>query len=336
QLNLNLDAAEHLEYLNISNNEFQTLPKDIQNLVDHLNQISPYQLKINLGGNPLICGCHSFDFIDWMQSHSRNIDNWDELQCTYFNYSVVNMHAIDIGMMKLSCWKTVILAGTIPCGILLLFLAVAILAYRRRYKLHYWYLQFRAIIKRNNDEENEYDFDAFISYSSLDKTWGQATLYATLVGIHHYSICIDDRNFRPGAYISDIIIDAINRSNKVILIITQNFLRSKWCTYELNIARGELSNRGRDCVVLILKEPIDVLPKELITLTLRSLLDTRVYLEWSEDEDRKGVFWRKLRDALGEPRPRQEEQTNSPYTMPQNEEDEQLVENFMRENSQLL
>ncbi|CAH1797579.1 unnamed protein product, partial [Owenia fusiformis] len=297
-----------------SDNKLQELPKNIQDIVDHLNHKSNVTVHINVKNNPLICSCNSFDFVSWMQDHSNNIAEWENLECLYTNYSKIKMHRIDLSVLKLSCWKPVILAATIPCGIMLICGCIVIIIYRRRYKIHYLYLQLRAALRRHGkDNDDEYDFDAFISYSSLDKTWGLETLYATLVGIHHYSICIDDRNFRPGAYISDIIIDAINRSNKVILIITQNFLRSKWCTYELNMARGELANRGRDCIILILKEPVHVLPKELITPTLQSLLDTRVYLEWSDDADRQAVFWRKLCDALGEPRPQNERHEGSQY-----------------------
>ncbi|CAH1801357.1 unnamed protein product [Owenia fusiformis] len=336
KFNIDLESALHLESLNIADNELQSLPENIQRIIGRQNKDSNVTVRVDLQGNPLICGCNSIDFIAWMQENSKNIMQWEELQCTYFNDSTVKMHTIDLAALKFSCWKPVILAGTIPSGFMLVFGCLAFLVYRRRYKLHYLYLQLRAALRHHGKENNEYDFDAFISYNSLDKTWGQEALYATLVGVHHYKICIDDRNFRPGAYISDIILDAINRSNKVILIITQNFLRSKWCTYEMNIARGELANRGRDCLVLILKEPINVIPKELITPTLQSLLDTRVYLEWSDYVDRQAVFWRKLCDALGEPRPHIEEQGGSQYTMPQNEEDEQAVENFLRENTQLL
>ncbi|CAH1773195.1 unnamed protein product [Owenia fusiformis] len=336
QLNIDIEEAINLEKLDISNNQFQTLPTNVQNIIDHSNKVSNVTLQVGLKGNPLVCGCHSFDIIAWMKDHSKNIMQWDTLECTYFNDTKVKMHAIHLPGLKFSCWKSVILAGVIPSGIMLLFVCVVILTYRKRYKLHYLYLQLRAALRRHGKENDAFDFDAFISYSSLDRTWGQGTLYATLVGNHHYRICIDDRNFRPGAFISDIIVDAINRSNKVILLISQNFLRSKWCTYELNIARGELANRGRDCIILILKEPINVLPKELITPTLQSLLDTRVYLEWSDNADRQALFWRKLCDALGDPGPQNEEQGGSEYTMLQNEEDEQLVQDFLRENRPLL
>ncbi|CAH1786941.1 unnamed protein product [Owenia fusiformis] len=330
-LNFELHGLTSLKMLNVSNNKLETLPKRMQQEINIIN--TNQSLVIDIGGNPLVCGCHSFEFIYWMQKNRKSIHQWENLQCKYHNDKLVHMHTVNILTLKLSCWRNVIIAGTVPSGVILLTMFVVILSYKRRYKLQYLYLQLRAAIryhgKKNLDQE--YNFDGFISYSSLDKTWGQKTLYAKLVGVYNYRICIDDHNFRPGGYISDIILDAINRSKKVILIISQNFLRSRWCAYEMNLARGELANRGRDCLILILKEPISVFPPELISPTLRSLLDTRVYLEWSEDADKKAVFWRKLCDALGEPRPQQTDVQHivSPFLTAQTAEDEQMIQNFV-------
>ncbi|CAH1784452.1 unnamed protein product [Owenia fusiformis] len=333
-LNLDLKGLKFLKMLNVSYNKLESLPKNMQEDIDVLN--TNWSIVIDIGGNPLICGCYSFEFIRWMQKNSKSIHQWENLQCSYHKNTLVHMHSINMLKLKLSCWQNVILAGTVPTGVILLTILVIILICRHRYKLQYWYLQLRAAMRYHgkNNLEQEYNFDGFISYSSLDKTWGQKTLYAKLVGVYNYRICIDDVNFRPGGYISDIILDAINRSKKVILIISQNFLRSRWCAYEMNLARGELANRGRDCLILILKEPISVLPPELISPTLRSLLDTRVYLEWSEDADKKAVFWRKLHDALGEPRPQESgvRHIDSDFITAQTEEDEQKVQTFIAQS----
>ena len=48
--------------------------------------------------------------------------------------------------------------------------------------------------------------------------------------------CIAQRNFLVGATILDNIMRAINRSRKVIFIVSQYFLGSKWCQEELMIA----------------------------------------------------------------------------------------------------
>ncbi|VDI54286.1 Hypothetical predicted protein, partial [Mytilus galloprovincialis] len=48
--------------------------------------------------------------------------------------------------------------------------------------------------------------------------------------------CIADRDFIPGNSILDNIIDAIKKSYKVILILTDHFVTSNWCQYEADQA----------------------------------------------------------------------------------------------------
>ena len=48
--------------------------------------------------------------------------------------------------------------------------------------------------------------------------------------------CVAQRNFLVGATILDNVMRAIHKSKKVIFIISQYFLQSKWCQEELLIA----------------------------------------------------------------------------------------------------
>ncbi|KAJ8312371.1 hypothetical protein KUTeg_009744 [Tegillarca granosa] len=46
--------------------------------------------------------------------------------------------------------------------------------------------------------------------------------------------CISDRDFRIGRSIIDNIIDAVEHSCKIIFVITEDFIESRWCDYEVN------------------------------------------------------------------------------------------------------
>ncbi|CAH1794124.1 unnamed protein product [Owenia fusiformis] len=274
-----------------------------------------------------MCKCDAFSFIYWMKNHIDIIHQGSNLTCLYINGSQVKFTELDVTYMKFECWKSVIMASGISVGFVLLIVGLVIYGYKRRYKIMYVILHLRALLRRNQLPAVDYDFDGFISYSSLDKNWVLNNIYGKLAAQYGYNICLDDRNFRPGPYISDIIVESISKSNKIILIISQNFLRSGWCKFEMNLARGELSTRGRDCLILILKEPVELLPPELISLTLRSLLETRVYLQWSEENDRKLLFWRKMRNSLGDPRFKGEEDT--PYLYQNNDGDDEMNQTLL-------
>ncbi|CAH1790429.1 unnamed protein product [Owenia fusiformis] len=326
-LNITLAELKSLGHLNLSHNYLKTIDEHTRKEIDELVETSTKNLTIDLRQNPLICNCDSFMFIHWMQAQSGIMYGWSQVTCIYINGSEIAIKDLILPDMKWDCWRAVIIPSMVSFGLTVLAIVIGIFVYRRRYKIQYLLLHVKALLRRHQHGDFEFDFDGFMSYSSLDKNWALTNIYAHLANKYKYNICMDDRNFMPGAYIADVIVESISKSNKIILIISQNFLRSGWCTFEMNLARGELATRGRDCLILILKEPVDVLPPELITPTLRSLIETRVYLEWSEDEDRKQLFWRKMQDSLGDPRYQGEEDTQ--YLYQSNDGDNEVLEQLI-------
>ncbi|CAH1785460.1 unnamed protein product [Owenia fusiformis] len=269
-----LTELKSLKLLNLSNNHIQTIDGHTRMDIDKLRETASKNLTIDIRQNPMICNCDSFQFIEWMQAYNSIMFEWPEVACIYINGSEVAFKDIVLPDMKWDCWKATIIPSLVSFGLVVVGMITTLYVYRRRYKIQYLALHLRALLRRNQHPDINFDFDGFLSYSSLDKDWALGHIYAHLNNEYNYNICLDDRNFMPGAYIADIIVESISKSNKIILIISQNFLRSGWCTFEMNLARGELATRGRDCLILILKEPVDVLPPELITPTLRSLLET--------------------------------------------------------------
>jgi hypothetical protein len=51
-----------------------------------------------------------------------------------------------------------------------------------------------------------------------------------------FSGCIADRDFTPGVSVLDNIVEAIQSSCKVILVLTDHFVSSQWCECEANQA----------------------------------------------------------------------------------------------------
>ena len=54
--------------------------------------------------------------------------------------------------------------------------------------------------------------------------------------VFYFSGCIADRNFTPGVSVRDNIVEAIQSSCKVILVLTDHFVSSQWCQCEANQA----------------------------------------------------------------------------------------------------
>ena len=65
------------------------------------------------------------------------------------------------------------------------------------------------------------------------------------------------------------------------------------------MARQKLFSKGNDVLILVLYKP---LPKDQISKTLKTLLETKMYLQWTNDVDGKKLFWAKLTEAIRDER----------------------------------
>ncbi|GAB6024252.1 TOLL-like receptor [Chamberlinius hualienensis] len=133
-------------------------------------------------------------------------------------------------------------------------------------------------------------FDVFISYSNEDSDFVATKIVPKLENIKDpYHVCVHERNFLGGGSIEDTIIEAIKKSTRIIVILTENYMKSDWCMYEFVIAHSVMIEDQCPRVVLIIKDelPIDINPN------LQIYLSTNTYIEWTDQK-----FWQRLHFAL--------------------------------------
>jgi len=113
-------------------------------------------------------------------------------------------------------------------------------------------------------------------------------LFIKFILIFLFIGCIADRDFHPGWSILENITEAITKSYKVILILTDHFIKSKWCEYEADQALIVRSLESKqNCVIPILLEQCEI-PNKLKHLT---------YLDLTLDNNSLAEL-QKLKDAL--------------------------------------
>ncbi|XP_035668305.1 uncharacterized protein LOC118410631 isoform X1 [Branchiostoma floridae] len=145
---------------------------------------------------------------------------------------------------------------------------------------------FRQVEKPRNKQGYKYDF--FVSYSSKDDDWVVGVLVKTLEEKHGFKGLVHDRDFQVGKSIIDNISYGIDQSFKTILVLSENFLRSNWCRYEMQqVHLRAMKGRG-DHVIAILYKPCEV-PDDIAHLT---------YLPCKTDGQLGPDGWRRLEDAL--------------------------------------
>lgn len=135
----------------------------------------------------------------------------------------------------------------------------------------------------------EFVYDVFISYSRKDGEWVEHELLTRLEAAG-LKVCIDVRDFRPGAPTVSEIERAILSSRHTLLVLTPAYLASQWTEFEtLLLQTLDPPNQQRRLLPL-LKAPCD-LPLRIRFLT---------YLDFSE-ASLAARAWPRLLTALAAP-----------------------------------
>ncbi|XP_034005309.1 uncharacterized protein LOC117497434 [Trematomus bernacchii] len=107
-------------------------------------------------------------------------------------------------------------------------------------------------------------YHVFISYSSTDCQWTHCLIdQLEACGLQ---VCYHERDFTPGRTVLENMSDCIQESQKVLLVLSPEFVRSRWCLLEANMSLF------RDClerkpIVPVLLEPGVSVPLHLCHLT---------------------------------------------------------------------
>ena len=288
---------KYITTLDISNNKISRLTSSMLEDFHRLKNLS-------FAFNPLICDCDSQIVADWLNDTSFRIHYLSDrtpLQSKTQYYCLLNGKKVNLSNFVTSC-KTfrnetrisLTLLSGIASTLLLMSLIVLVIAF-------VYHSTIRTLIYGFEDDLVDYEYDAFVSYNVNDSEWVFKQLVPNIESntsdMNRVKLCVYDRDFIAGRPISECILESIKTSRKVILVISNNFIRSPWCRFETDLAHNTLVDQNRDGLIMIKLEEIDT---SLVAPQLHFLLKTRIYLQWSINSPKEEeVFWKKLRRALG-------------------------------------
>ena len=299
----------NLTVLDLSNNSLTHLNAETRDRIDALKRISP-KFVINLQRNPLECSCSNLPFIQWAYEHKTTFVSFDLHTCVYHDKLVKfsNVEQI-VRNLNFDCSMNIALKlSTSLLALVIVITGVSVFLYRHRWDVRFFFIKFA--VERNVYIEREtyrrvFEYDAFVSYHNNDVDWVRDELYKNLdeEGGEHdlvdnharFKLCIHARDFTPGIPIEDNIVRAIETSRKTILVLSKSFLTSEWCEFELQMARMESFDKGRNLIIVVMLEPPKI---EHMSKSLRLLIRRNTYIEWFDVPDKKANFWEKLREAL--------------------------------------
>jgi toll-like receptor 2 len=86
----------------------------------------------------------------------------------------------------------------------------------------------------------------------------------------------------------------MDKSRKVIPVLTNAFARSGWCMFELKIARSKRIEDKTELVVILLEK----INGRNMNYSLKCLFDLTTYIKWTEDLVDQELFWEQLKKLL--------------------------------------
>ncbi|XP_004471507.1 toll-like receptor 2 [Dasypus novemcinctus] len=279
--------------MRISKNSINTFSKE---------QVDSFQkLKtLEVGGNNFICSCELLSFIQEQKNLTEVLVDWpDSYLCDSPSY-VRGQRIQDTRLSVSECHRTA-LVSAVCCALSLLLLLLGALCHR----FHgLWYMKMtwawlQAKRKPRKAPQRDICYDAFVSYSERDSYWVENLMVQELENFNPpFKLCLHKRDFIPGKWIIDNIIDSIEKSHKTVFVLSENFVKSEWCKYELDFSHFRLFDENNDAAILVLLEPIEkkAIPQRFCKL--RKIMNTKTYLEWPADEAQREGFWLNLRAAI--------------------------------------
>lgn len=282
-----------LKVLHLNRNAMQTL--DV-NLLENLTNLQ----YLDVRNTPLSCNCPNSELQNWTKNTQRvqliylfNLTCPDVSGSNFYNFDT---HVCsDFGVYWFASSYVVTLLLTI----------LPLLYVKLYWKFKYGYYVFRSWFgeqwRRLREEEEKCMYDAFISYNSADEGWVMENLLPNLEG-SGFRLCLHHRDFEPGRNIVDNIVSAVYSSRKTVCVVSQNFLRSEWCSLEIQLASYRLFDEMQDVLLLVFLENIQ--ERQLSAFhRMRKVMLKKTYLQWpgldcTDPIKAQELFWKQLKKAL--------------------------------------
>ncbi|NWI79158.1 TLR4 protein, partial [Dryoscopus gambensis] len=304
------DALSELKELNISNNKLLTFDPGVYQplqalqvldfsrnqltvLLDPAREILPDSLVLlDISQNLFDCSCVYLDFLTWTREKQELLQNKELMLCHTPSYVTnVSLPSFDLSSCHISAGKVVFSVVGLLCVVVLLFVI-----YKYYFQLYYSLVLLSGC---KHSAERGDTYDAFVIHSSKDQEWVIKELVEPLEGgTPPFHLCLYYRDFLPGVpIVTNIIQEGFLSSRNVIAVISADFLESKWCGFEFDIAQSWQLVEGKTGIIMIVLQDVN---KALLRqrLGLSRYLRRNTYLEWKDKEISKHIFWRQLRGVL--------------------------------------
>ena len=286
------NTSSTLDILNLTKNKISTLSDAM------IADFSQFR-EVDLLGNSISCDCHLSSYIHQLDTSNSQLllraDNCDS-PGVWRNKPIVTFSK---SVSEADCNTPPNLTAVyVVIPLVIVLVAIAAIGYQFRVYIQYYLFRWRfrkSTASVSLTDGQRYTYDAFVSYSNEDHSFVVRIVNQLENQSPCFKLCVFERDFTAGTVLNECILQNIAVSRKVILIISEHFVRSQWCLWELHLAQHSLLEERRDGLILVV---LGKMKTSSLPPTLRFLMKTRIFLEWDTDPSKQRLFWMRLRNAL--------------------------------------
>lgn len=263
--------SSHLDALVLAENQISSVtPAMMQDIVN--------LSEVNLFDNPLDCDCqlaplrpYVLEHEDTEQSdllilaeHCMSPHKWRFVQLTTYLLSLKDDDCVNDSPGQIAPSRrfskenqSFMIALYVLIPLVILGGIATYVIYRSRWLIRYH--MFRKRLSQSNlmsslpssASVNGFKYDAFVSYSNVDHAFVARLVTMLENWPPHFKLCVYERDFTAGNVLNDCIMESIATSRKVVLVISENFVQSHWCLWELHLAQHSLLEDKRSGLILV-------------------------------------------------------------------------------------
>ncbi|XP_022219286.2 LOW QUALITY PROTEIN: protein toll-like [Drosophila obscura] len=283
--NNRLTALDHLPhnltYLDIRNNRISAIRRKTLEFLERRKESS--DLRLFLSGNPWACTCEEKDFLGFVKGGGSRIGDVTNITCgdTPGNL-LIDTEESDI------CPSGLVHYVTLTVSFMLMVLTINLIIYFKQPLLIWCYehdVCLSLAARRELDERKK--FDAFLSFTHKDEELIGEFVERLENGGQKFRLCFYLRDWLVGESIPECISQSVKDSRRIIILMTNNFLKSTWGRLEFRLALHATSqDRCKRLIVVLYPEVenFDDLDSEL-----RAYMVLSTYLKRDDPN-----FWSKL------------------------------------------
>ncbi|KAK7481408.1 hypothetical protein BaRGS_00027364 [Batillaria attramentaria] len=300
-LSVDLEPHEDLELLDLSHNMLPMLLPHERQALDTLAATNNFSLF--LFGNPLLCACSDLDFVRWLWTTSIQLDgdgsSARNYTCVTDTGEVSDTHSV---MMQYDFhWRRCVgqqVLGAVTAAFLLQMLALVIVYVVSRSWTHLRYA-WKVMKRLRLPRREHFRRDAYVGYADADWEFACLMLPACLEERHGVSLLLRDREELPGSIRAESIVEHIDDSWKVMLLVTRDFARDEWaCGFTVQQAQRSITDTMPDRVIVVLMEDPARLPPMASLERLLRMVPERNVMYVHKDTPPHDPQWDRLAMAI--------------------------------------